>query len=212
MAGGSSDAPLAVFDLDGTLLRGDSFLPFLVSYARRRRRFFPLLLLPLFVAGYACRLLSARVAKEQLLIAFFRGRDVECVGEHAKWFTDAWVKKRLRGELLDRLRGHQEAGHRVILLSASPDLYVSTIGEALGVREVLATPVAVAAGRFDGRISGDNLKGPAKVEALKRHLGRAEPPPASVAYGDSSSDLPLLRWVETGYLVKRTGLHKVPAS
>ena len=37
------EEPLAVFDLDGTLVRGDSFLPFLLSYAWRYRRFRPLL-------------------------------------------------------------------------------------------------------------------------------------------------------------------------
>ena len=30
--------PLAVFDLDGTLIDGDSLLPFLLGYARRTRR------------------------------------------------------------------------------------------------------------------------------------------------------------------------------
>ena len=43
------DRALAIFDLDGTLLRTDSFLPFLITYAWRRGRLFPLAVLPFYL-------------------------------------------------------------------------------------------------------------------------------------------------------------------
>jgi phosphatidylglycerophosphatase C len=109
----------------------------------------------------------------------------------------------------ERLRHHQAAGHRVILLSASPDLYVPAVGRALGIAEVVSTRVAVAGGRCAGHIVGDNCKGENKLEALRRHLGGDVPPPGSFAYGDSRSDLPVLRWVASGYLVRRGRLVEV---
>lgn len=201
--------PLAVFDLDGTLLTGDSFLPFLVSYGVRRRRVWPLLVLPVVLVLYVLRLWSDRRAKDRLLRAFFAGQELATIAEHAEWFNRNWVAQHLRPELIARLREHQKAGHRVILLSASPDLYVTAIGRMLGIDEVVATRVATKDERCEGRIVGDNCKGQHKVEAITRHLGTDVAPPGSSAYGDSRSDLPILRWAERGFLVQGDTLVEV---
>jgi len=195
--------PLAVFDLDGTLVRGNSFLPFLVSYAWRRRRVWPLLMLPLYLGLYACRILSDRAAKERVLISFLRGQSTASVDEHAGWFCGWWVRHKLNEEVIGRLREHQQAGHRVILLSASPDVYVPAIGAFLGIDEVVCTQVSADDERWDGAIIGVNCKGDAKIELLRQRLEPHAVPSRSYAYGDSRSDLPLLRWVSEGFLVKR---------
>jgi HAD superfamily hydrolase (TIGR01490 family) len=195
--------PLAVFDLDGTLVRGDTFLPFLATFSFRRGRPWLLLLLPFWVLLYVCRLVPAERAKERLLIAFFRGEAPDVIAEHAARFSQTWVKKRLRAPVVEKLRQHQAAGHRVILLSASPDLYVPAVGGLLGIAEVVCTRVAVECNLCRGTIVGDNCKGVAKVSVLKRHLRAPEPPEESYAYGDSASDLPLLRWVKLGFLIKK---------
>ncbi len=194
--------PLAVFDLDGTLVRGDSFLPFLISYAWRRRRVWPLLTLPFYLGLYACRILSDRNAKERVLISFLRGQSTASVAEHAGWFCSWWVRHKLNAEVIRRLREHQEAGHRVILLSASPDVYVPAIGAFLGIDEVVCTQVATDGERWDGAIIGVNCKGDAKIELLRQRLEPHAVSSRSYAYGDSRSDLPLLRWVSEGFLVK----------
>ncbi len=198
--------PLAVFDFDGTLVRSDSFLPFLLSYGWRRRRFLALLTLPFYLALYALRILSDRAAKERVLIAFLRGQCSAAIAEHADRFCRNWVQRRLRPEVVARLREHQAAGHRVVLLSASPDVYVPAAANHLGISEVICTRVAVVNGRCDGALEGGNCKGPEKVAALRRYLGADSPPPASWAYGDSKSDLPVLNWVGEGWLVRRKRL------
>src|SRR5439155_2112523 len=158
---------------------------------------------PLWLTLYACRILSDRAAKQRVLIAFLRGQPRDRVAEHAEWFSSGWVSRRLRECVLERLRTHQQAGDRVILLSASPDVYVAAIGRMLGIEEVLATQVAADDERWDGALRGENCKGAAKVRRLAEYLQAASPPAASWAYGDSSSDLPVLNWVENGMLVKR---------
>src|SRR5438309_2083924 len=100
-AGGrGSLPPLAVFDLDGTLVRDDSFLPFLISYAWRQRRIWPLLVLPVYLVLYACRILSDRKAKECVLISFLRGQSTRSVAEHAEWFCGWWVRHQLNAEVI----------------------------------------------------------------------------------------------------------------
>jgi phosphatidylglycerophosphatase C len=197
--------PLAVFDLDGTLLRGDSFLPFVFGYARARRRRWPFITLALYLGLYAGRILSDRAAKQRVLVSFLRGESRVAVAEYTNQFCERWVLPRLRETVVGRLREHQAAGHRVVLLSASPDVYVRAVGTLLGIDEVICTRVRCTPDAWDGRIDGPNCKGPDKVEMLRRHLGVDLWPGESFAYGDSKSDLPILRWATAGFFVTRRG-------
>jgi phosphatidylglycerophosphatase C len=201
------DTPLAVFDLDGTLVRGDSFLPFLLSYALGHRRYLALPAFPLYGGLYVCKILSDRTAKERLIRAVCRAQPLPALAAHAERFYDTWVQTHLRPSAIERLRFHQAEGHRVILQSASPNLYVPAIARHLNIAEVICTEVATKDGRCTGRLQGENCKGDAKVRLLQAYLGLERPPPGSFAYGDQRHDLFLLRWVRRGYLLnKRTGV------
>jgi phosphatidylglycerophosphatase C len=206
---GTAARPLAVFDLDGTLLRRDSFLPFLVSYGLRRRRLGPLLALPFELLGYACRLVSDRTAKQRLLKRFFGSHSAADIRRHADWFNQSWVARHLNPVALARLHEHQRLGHRVVLLSASPALYVPVVGQFLGITEVVCTCVRVEGGVCGGEILGPNCKGDHKVAMLKEYLRMEAAPGESYAYGDSSSDLPILKWVRQGFLLSRGRFRQV---
>lgn len=196
---------LAVFDLDGTLVRGDSFLPFVIGYARSRRRFKPILTLPIWLGLYGARLLPDHRAKQRVLISFFRGQTREAVAEYAAEFSRNWILPRLHPPVHSRLLSHLSSGHRVILLSASPDLYVKAVGAALGIDEVICTRVLGTARLWDGRLVGLNCKGAEKLARLRNYLGEDSWDGDSFAYGDSKSDFPVLQWARRGYLVNRRG-------
>jgi HAD superfamily hydrolase (TIGR01490 family) len=194
------DRPLAVFDLDGTLFRGDSLLPFLLGFAWRKQRWHALLAMPLVLALYLVRVIGDRRAKEMLLVLFLRGTQRSDIAAYARQFVSRWQARRVIPESLARLQQHLEAGHRVILLSASPDLYVAEFARQLGIREVVSTQVRWEGEVCTGEIVGPNCKGEAKLQMLRAYLGRDECLPDSYGYGDRSSDLPVLRWVRAGYL------------
>lgn len=206
---GKADRPLAVFDLDGTLVRRDTFLPFLISYGRRHRRWLSLLGMPLPVAAYAGRLMKDSAAKQRLIVSFLGGQPIERIEEHAAWFAEHWLERYPHEAALAELRRHQQAGDRVILLSASPSVYVPAIAQQLEIDEVVCTQVAHGDGLCIGRLSGANCKGEAKLQALKDHLKTEHATPGSHAYGDSHHDLPVLRWVEHGLLVRGAALSPV---
>jgi phosphatidylglycerophosphatase C len=205
---GASDV-LAIFDLDGTLVTRDSFVPFILSYTIKRRRFWPILVIPFWLALYVARLISARTVKERLITLVFRGEKKEDIAGHAKSFCTSWVDTHLRPVLMAKLREHQQAGHRVILVSASPDLYVSRIGKHLGIDETVCTRVAWNDEICSGKIVGPNCKGEEKVNLLGEYLQVKKLPDPSYAYGDSKSDLPILRWSSHGYLVRKGALQAV---
>ena len=201
--------PVVAFDLDGTLLTGDSLVPFLLRYGWSRRRFGALARMPLILAGYLLRALSAHTTKERLLLAFFRDESEEVIRLHAERFCETWVRSHLRDIAIERLERHRRSGDRLILLSASPDLYVPIVARFLGIEETICTDVRRQGDRCVGTIIGANCKGTAKVERLAEHLGVASAPPGSTAYGDQSSDLPVLTWVTDGYLLRRGEFQRV---
>lgn len=201
-AGSEDDRPLAVFDLDGTLTRRDTFLPFLISYGRRYRRLFPLLTMPFPMGLYAARMIKDSTAKERLLVRFFGRQPMDRVEEHAKWFCRNWLPRRLNPAVVDRMKQHRDDGCRVLLVSASPSLYVPAVARFLGINEVICTNVGVTDRKCLGRLSGPNCKGATKLDRLRDYLSRADAPAGSFAYGDSRHDLPVLRWVTHGRLVR----------
>lgn len=205
----SVDRPLAVFDLDGTLVRRDTFLPFLISYGRRHRRWRSLLSMPIPVAAYAIRIMRDFSAKQRLLVSFLGGQPQDRIAEHAEWFAEHWVERHPQTAGIAELRRHQERGHRVILLSASPSVYVPVVARRLEIDEVVCTPVEFRDGTCLGRLCGPNCKGEAKLRMLQEYLQREAAPPESHAYGDSKHDLPVLHWAERGLLVRRNAVELV---
>jgi phosphatidylglycerophosphatase C len=197
----AADAALAVFDLDGTLVDRDTLVPFLVTYSVKHFRLWALLTLLPTILIYCLRLQSARAAKQVLLRSCFRGQSRERVRTHASWFANVWISKHLRQDVVMKLRNHQREAHRVILLSASPDLYLTEIAQFLGIDEVVCTRTTVVNGVCAGTICGNNCKGEDKLLALKQYLGMENSPSGSVAYGDSSSDRYVLGWVQRGIYV-----------
>ena len=200
---------LAIFDLDGTLTRRDTFLPFLLSFGLRYRRYLAIATLPIPVALYVLRLMSDSAAKQRLLVSFLSGQPMERIDEHAEWFCRKWVSRRLNPPVVDALRKHQHNGDRVILLSASPSVYVPAIARSLGVDEVICTQVKTSNGHCEGRLSGPNCKGAAKLQLLRDYVASATAVAGSSAYGDSRHDFPVLRWVDHGWLVQRGQLVRV---
>lgn len=183
---------VAVFDVDGTLLRGDC----LWLAARRSRSplgqlFAALGCLPWLIA-WQLKLVSTGKFKQEMISAFGICDAVnlaEAIGQ-AVWLL-AELRAQLRPEALQRLRWHQQRGDRVILCSASPRLLLQPLADWLGV-ELLCTELEQEQGQWHPTLASPNCKGPEKVRRLTQHLG-----PLDVlsieAYGDSKGDRALLQ-------------------
>jgi phosphatidylglycerophosphatase C len=102
---------------------------------------------------------------------------------------------------VSRARDHLERGHGVVVVSASPSIYLEPLAERLGFDAVLATRLEVdGSGRITGRMLGGNCRGPEKVARLEGWLaGRA---PRVYAYGNSSGDRELLARADVGVMVR----------
>jgi phosphoserine phosphatase len=79
-------------------------------------------------------------------------------------------------------------GDHVVLLSASPDLYVPRIGALLGAHETHCTRIRWEGDRLDGRLEGVNRRDEEKLRVIGQ-LRAAHPGLPVIAYGNSTPDL-----------------------
>jgi phosphatidylglycerophosphatase C len=214
----STHTPIAVFDLDGTLTWHDTLLPFLTGYlARHPRRLWRLWRLPHALASYSFGGRDRGVLKAALITLVMGGEERSRI--------DAWVETYVaslpgrgafRPAALAAVEAHRRTGDRLVLLSASPDLYVPRIGALLGFETTICTEVIWQGDRLDGRLKTLNRHGEEKrrcIEALRAKYAAAP----IAAYGNSASDLPHLIEVERPLLVnasaaarRRAAAAKVP--
>jgi HAD superfamily hydrolase (TIGR01490 family) len=183
---------IAVFDVDGTLLKGDCLRMAAVrSHSPSRFLWAALALLPWLLA-WKLGWISTAALKEKTLALFRiceRVNQAEASG-NGQWLLPVLLQ-RLRPEALQRLHMHQQRGDRVVLCSASPRMLLAPLADALAV-ELIATELLQQNGRWLPRLVGPNCKGPEKVSRLTAHLGSLDDHTIE-AYGDSQGDRELLQ-------------------
>ena len=177
---------VAVFDLDGTITRHDTLWPYLRGWARRHPRaaFWPRVLAAL--ARYPFDRDRGRLKSRLIRIAMGGAGRAD-----VKHYSAAYIASLGDAELcpgaLARIERHRAGGDRLVLLSASVDLYVPDVGRRFGFDETICTEIAWSGDRLDGRLASENRRAAEKrrcVEALRRR----HPGARVVAYGNARSD------------------------
>jgi HAD superfamily hydrolase (TIGR01490 family) len=136
----------------------------------------------------------ARVRESMLTLT--RGWDRQQIREIVREALEETVEPIIYAEALDLIEAHRSAGHRVYLVSASPEEIVEPLAEHLGVDGCIATRAVVDE---DGCYAGEvefYAYGPFKAEAM-RDLAESVglELEESWAYSDSYTDLPMLEAV-----------------
>jgi phosphatidylglycerophosphatase C len=192
---------LAVFDLDGTITRRDTLLPYVMGFPMSTAR---KLLGVLVFLGPLLLFVIGRRDRGRLKSAFIRsvlgGQARSRIEDWTAQFVPRLLRRGVFADALSTITRHKQEGARLVLMSASTDLYVPAIGAALGFDEVICTGVRWNGDRLDGHLTTPNRRGTEKTrcfEALrKRHPGLT-----SAAYGNAASDLDHLRLADHPLLV-----------
>lgn len=193
---------IAAFDLDGTLTRRDTLLPFLRRARGCTRLAWALLVHSLLITRALAGGHHRDEAKEALLSHLLGHQDVSALQSTAVSFANEVVGRRLRPGVLERVRAHRGAGHELVIVSASPEIYVDPIGRLLGFDAILATRLQIGPdGLLTGRIEGLNCRGAEKAARLKAWAG--DESIIIHAYGDSAGDRELLAAADRGFRLRR---------
>ena len=188
--------PLAIFDFDGTMISGDSIIRY-TAYAMRRgyepwRNIIPRLWQGLKAV---CGLMSATEGKSRAL-SFLARMSREEQNEFNRAFCRDILMPRIFPKALERMEAHQREGLRILLVSASPDAYISHLKDFLPVDAIIASPTDER-----GRVSS-STRGEEKARRVREWAAAQDTQidwAGSFSYGNSANDLPVMRL--TGHLV-----------
>ena len=204
----------AFFDFDDTLAKGDSIFPFLLYSIKRG--FAPKHQIFKAAAGFLRWKLqpsSGRAVKEMSL-SYIKGRTVaEMDALSRDFFRDVQCKAFFKDAQPELQRLHDQ-GVKIVVVSASSDLYMHLLPEFMPVDAVISTVCEVQNGRYTGKI-GKNCKGEEKVRRIQAWLNEqclAIDKEKSAGYGDSPSDAPMLLLTASPNLVnpKRGLIRNIP--
>ncbi|MXV16174.1 HAD-IB family hydrolase [Hufsiella ginkgonis] len=180
---------IAAFDFDGTLTTKDTLFEFLLFYFPLSRLAAGFALLSPMLLLYKLKVISNNEAKERLFRYFFNGTEINGFNQKCREFA-AGIEKLLRPEAIAKLKWHQESGHQLVIISASPENWILPWAGQYGVK-VLATKLEVVNGHITGKFLTNNCYGGEKVvRLLSEFPDRGNY--GLYAYGDSNGDKELL--------------------
>jgi phosphatidylglycerophosphatase C len=189
----------AAFDFDGTITRSDSFQAFVLATVGRTRFALAGVRTAPWLAAMAARVCDRGAAKARFLAATLGGMTREQLEAAAERFVAVRLPSLLRPEMLTLVEAHRQRGHQLLLVSASPSLYLDLWARQAGFDAVLATELEFRDDRFTGRLASPNCWGPEKVRRLQTWFGD-QPVVLGYAYGDSRGDRELLALAEHPWL------------
>lgn len=195
---------VVVFDLDGTLVTGDSFGAFLrhLIIRHRLRCGAAVVTAPVWASAWLVPL--TRLTAERYLVWLATvGMGEEAFAVAARGFAAHHAGPaagRATAAALARVREHLSAGHRVIVATGCAAPLAQEVCAVLGLEEVEVVASTLTRRRW-GLPQAAPARGAGKLRALETAGVQL---PVDHAYSDSYSDLPLLRAARTAHIVDPT--------
>ncbi len=186
---------LAVFDVDDTLIRGDSLKWFgWYVFKRGGLKTSCLPALVLCSVKYLFGLCGVGEFKAAGLKTLLSGTSVSAAEQLAEGFASELLMGKLFSLGTERIRWHQERKHRIVLLSASPEIYLKQFASLIGADTLICTRLIARDGYLTGALAGENCKGEEKLKRLSSEATlHGADWGASYGYGNSAEDIPFLQ-------------------
>lgn len=189
---------LAIFDLDNTLLAGDSdyaWGQFLVAhnlvdrpyYERENERF-------------------GRAYQDGALdIHGYLAFALKPLAQHDLSTLEQWRRDFMHSKILPMIQPkaqnlvdkHRQAGDTLVIITSTMDFIAQPIAQEFGIEHLIASQAEILNGRFTGNVVGTPCYRHGKVERLQTWVEEhGESMTGSWFYSDSHTDLPLLNAVD----------------
>lgn len=194
---------LIFFDIDGTLIKGQSQL-YLLSYLYRNKVISTYYYLKIFTwfALYKINCVKNPKRIMNFAFAFLKGKNQSQIDQ----LVDDFFEQELKHHFYDEGKKFIESNmknSRIILISNTIDIIAKKVAQYLKVNEYISTKLETVNGIYTGNIVGDIVYGESKYKIIKEYFGGklTEVLALSSFYTDHLSDLPLLEAVHNPVLV-----------
>jgi HAD superfamily hydrolase (TIGR01490 family) len=190
---------LAIFDLDNTLLEGDSdhlWGTFLVEnnlvdreyYARENDRFY---------REYDAGTLDI-FEFLQFSLKPLSENDPELLSELRKRFIQEKIEPIILPAGRELIAKHKKSGDTLMIITATNSFVTTPIAENLGIPHLIATEPEIINNRYTGKVAGEPSYREGKVNRLQTWLAQYnQTMEGSSFYSDSHNDIPLLEMVDS---------------
>ncbi|MDB2705386.1 HAD-IB family hydrolase [Pseudomonadota bacterium] len=189
---------LAIFDLDNTLLGGDSdylwgeFLVennYVVSQYHQKMN-------ELFYQQY----LAGTMDMVEFLAFQLKPLADNDIAKLHQW-RETYLSQKIAPIMLpsarELIKKHQQAGDTLLIITATNDFITAPIADQLGIANLIATEAEMIGGQYTGKVAGTPSYQEGKVTRLHEWLAEQHISlEGSYFYSDSHNDLPLLKLVD----------------
>jgi phosphatidylglycerophosphatase C len=181
---------LALFDFDGTITTKDTFSDFMRFAASPTRSAICMVALAPLMLAYRAGWVAASTARPIAARLAFGHFITQKLRDHGERYAAEVLPSCIRPQALERIKWHQQRGDKVVVVSASLDVYLRPWCSGHGV-ELICTCLEERGGKFTGRFVDKDCSGIQKVLRI-RSAYDIERFSDIYAYGDTSEDYEML--------------------
>jgi HAD superfamily hydrolase (TIGR01490 family) len=200
---------VAAFDLDGTILDGESPLKLTTSLLRHHQLpWHKAIAMGWWGLRYRMRLPQTESTPRELLFSALTEPTVEEVDEEILEIYDKRMRKHIRPGAIREIKRCHDAGMKTVLASASFKPITTQIVSELGLDGQISTIMEERDGHYTGRVVGVPVQGREKqrllVQYCNDHFGMGNWV-IERAYSDHYSDIPMLEMAVTPIIIDPDG-------
>ena len=175
---------IIVYDFDKTIYNGETSTDFMLFFLKRNPKYIIRLCNVLYSLFYYKKDLKK---SKEIFFRILNGVNIEFLKEEINEFWKV-KKDKIFSWVYDEILENKKVSDELILISATPSIFLEKISKELGFDKLLATEFENTNKLFDSKIKGPNCKGEEKVNRLNEYIDNYT---ILKFYSDSMSDKPL---------------------
>lgn len=137
-----------------------------------------------------------------------KGADEAVMDNLAEQYYEKQIRPNFIRESVSELVSLKESGYRIIILSGGYDIYLRYFADEYGISDVISSSIAFRNNRCTGLLNGPDCLWGNKIMMLESYCKAKHieiDKGGSIAFSDSESDLPMLKYVNNRVIVHRLG-------
>ncbi len=181
---------IAFFDLDKTIIKKDSIVPFMFFYLKKNPKSFIyyIRLIPYFILFLFKIIDNSKIKYE--IAHIFKNIPIEFGYSIGEEFANTVVPSLYYNDAIKEINKLKEEGYKLIMVTASFEIYAKFIGKNLGFDRVMGTELWIFRDKYTGFMYGKNCYNEAKRHRLFTEGIFKKDISQNIVYSDSISDLP----------------------